>query len=101
DTQSWLVAVSGKDAHPLWQAPYPPRAFPYLIGNPCLTLGDLDGDGRAEALVVDDRSRLQVHDGRTGRVLWQRADLAFTIGTQVLDAGRRAVLARAVDRKRP
>src|SRR5690606_1377597 len=45
DPTSWLIATSGKDARVLWQTPYGPRAFPYMLGDPCLLVTDVNGDG--------------------------------------------------------
>lgn len=105
DPTSWLIATSGKDARVLWQAPYPPRAFPFMLGDPCLLLTDVNGDGTADAVILDDKGGLTAHDGKTGKVVWGRPGKTVVpvIGPAAFDAGQHgpALLTRSLYRPEP
>ena len=105
DPTSWLVATSGADGHVLWQAPFPARAFPYMLGNPCLLLTDVNDDRTADAVVLDDQNRLSARDGKTGRLIWARdgKDMVPVIGPSAFDGGKHgpAILCRALYKPEP
>ena len=87
-----IVALSGADGHPLWTAAGLELSSGNMSGSafwgayryPCLDACDLDGDGRAEALVAgychgaEQRLCLSVLSGRDGTCMWA---LPFSDGT--------------------
>jgi outer membrane protein assembly factor BamB len=85
-----LRAVSLRDGRPLWSRPVRSRG-PF---RPPLAVGDLDGDGRAEVVVLDrlaggetDRLELTALEGRDGSVRWAwrgGPDLGYEVPSEVL-----------------
>jgi outer membrane protein assembly factor BamB/tRNA A-37 threonylcarbamoyl transferase component Bud32 len=100
-------AFDGRDGTPLWQRPVPAMMGP----APVWLLGDLDGDGRAEVVVVShsvDASQLQVLalNGADGRPkwTWQRPETSWPalegrVALADLDGNGRRLVCLAISQK--
>ncbi len=89
-----LLALSGADGRPLWTAAGLDITTGYSSGNtawggyryPCIDACDLDGDGRAEALVAGPCGSgkqglyLRAFSGRDGKLLWALPFADATLG---------------------